>query len=109
MGISGLNQEADTGSLEGRGVVDEKMLCVFFDDVSNGCLVELNHGAIGDFDHHGFFFKVVNEAMDASGGDNFIACLHGIDALLQFFALALLWADEQEVEHHDHRSHHQEL
>jgi hypothetical protein len=38
---------------------------ILFVDIGNGCLIELQHGALGDFDHHGVLFHIMNDAVDA--------------------------------------------
>ena len=82
------------------------LLGVFFVDSGDGGFVELDHGSFSDLDDHGVFFDVVDEAVDAGGCDDSVAGLQCCDAGRHFLALALLRANEQEIEHHEHQAHH---
>ncbi len=96
----------------GRGTWSEEALfrsgSVLLVDDGDGRLVEFEHGALGDFDDHGVFLHVVDDAVDAGGGDHLVAGLQRGDAGGHFLALLLLRADQQEIEHHDHQAHHDE-
>ena len=75
---------------------------VFFCYSGNSRFIELEVGSFCDFDNNGGVFNVMNDAMDACGGDDFIAGFESGNTSGLFLALTLLRADEQEVEHHDH-------
>ena len=48
---------------------------------------------------HAIRLDVLHRAEQSAGGDHLVTGFQGIDALLHFLALALLRANQQEVEH----------
>ncbi len=83
-------------------------MLVFFRHAGDSGFVEFEIGAFCDFDDDRGVFDAVDNTVEASGGDDFIAVFEGGDARGLFFALTLLRADEKEVEHHNHDAEHED-
>ena len=60
--------------------------------------VHFDFHVVGDFEQDGGLFDIGHDAVDTSGGDDFVAGLDGGDEFLVILLLFLLRADEEEVE-----------